>query len=239
MAILEMIRPDAPFDSDALRQQSLLAAWFSPGFPVGGFAFSHGLEWAHEAGAITGATALEAWCHDVLTLGSGRSDAIFLNAARRATREGDAQALGETVELASASQPSRERHMEASVQGRAFFDLARALYPAPAFAMLDGHARLTLPVVAGVAGAAHAIDGAALTCAYLSAFVANLCSAAVRLGAVGQTDGQRVVAALASSARALALDAQRLGLDDLGGCALRSDLASIQHEIQHARLFRS
>ena len=235
-----MIRPDAPFDSDALRQQSLLAAWFSPGFPVGGFAFSHGLEWAQEAGAISSRATLEDWCLDVLTQGAGRADAILLNAARRAARDGDAAGLRAAVDLAYASQPSRERFLEASLQGRAFFDLTRALYPAPGLALPpDCAARVTLPVAAGVAGAAHRVDGAALTNAYLSAFIAALCSAAVRLGAVGQTDGQRVVAALGPPARALALEAQRLTLDDLGGAALRSDLASLGHEVQNARLFRS
>lgn len=235
-----MIRPDAPFDSDALRQQSLLAAWFSPGFPVGGFAFSHGLEWAQESGLIGSRPALEAWCLDVLTQGAGRADAILLNAARRSVRDDDAEALREAVDLAYASQPSRERHLEASVQGRAFLDLVRAIYPAPALASLDRQEnRVTFPVAAGVAGAAHRIDGAALTCAYLTGLAANLCSAAVRLGAVGQTDGQRVLSALTPAARVLSLDAQRLTLDDLGGCAMTSDIASLLHETQHARLFRS
>ena len=126
------------------------------------------------------------------------------------------------------------------MQGRAFFDLVTAIYPAPGLARLAPFARrITLPVAVGVAGAAHRIDGAALTTAYLCAFMGNLCSAAVRLGAVGQTDGQRVVAALAAPVRALALEAQLLSTDDLGGAALRSDLAALSHEIQNARLFRS
>jgi urease accessory protein len=232
-----MMRPAAPLESDALRQQSLLTAWFSPGFPIGGFAFSHGLEQAQEAGAVRDAATLESWCLDVLREGTGRADAILVVAARNAH---GATTLAPIVDLAFAAQPSRERFMEATLQGRAFLDLVRALYPAPGLSALDAHAgRVTLPVAAGVAGAAHGIEGAALVNAHLFAFMANLCSAAVRLGAVGQTDGQRTLAALAAPTRALALEAQHLSLDDLGGSAMASDLASLLHEVQNARLFRS
>lgn len=235
-----MMRPAAPPEADALRQQSLLAAWFSPAFPIGGFAFSHGVEQAQESGAVRDAATLEQWCLDVLREGTGRADAILLVAARDAALAGDAEALARAVDLAFAAQPSRERFMEATLQGRAFLDLVAALYPAPGLSLLDARKeQVTLPVAAGVAGAAHAIEGAALANAYLFAFMANLCSAAVRLGAVGQTDGQRTLAALAAPARALALEAQHLTPDDLGGAAMASDLASLLHEVQNARLFRS
>jgi urease accessory protein len=228
-------------EAEALRQQALLAAWFSPSFPIGGFAFSHGLEWAQEAGGLSGLTALEAWIGDALQFGSGRQDAILMNAARRAAIAGDAAAIAEVVALGAAAQPSRERFMEATVQGRAFFDLARALYPHASLNRLDAALtkRMTFAVAAGLVGAAHRVEAAALTAAYLSGFVANLASAAVRLGVVGQTDGQRVIAALAGSVITLAREATRLTLDDLGGAALRSDLASLLHEVQNARLFRS
>ena len=68
---------------------------------------------------------------------------------------------------------------------------------------------------------------------------ANFVSAAVRLGAIGQTDGQRTLAGILLVVRALARLAAGAGLDDLGACAFRSDIAAILHETQYSRLFRS
>ena len=76
--------------------------------------------------------------------------------------------------------------------------------------------------------------------AFLHAVAANLVSAGVRLVPLGQTDGQRVLAALepviARPPRARALDT---ALDDIGSAAFRADIASMRHETQYTRLFRS
>jgi urease accessory protein len=61
----------------------------------------------------------------------------------------------------------------------------------------------------------------------------------VRLGVVGQSDGQRVIAALMPGVREVAAFAASSTFDDLGGCAFRSDLAALRHESQYTRLFRS
>jgi urease accessory protein len=69
--------------------------------------------------------------------------------------------------------------------------------------------------------------------------IANLVSAAVRLGAIGQTDGQKTLAGVLPDVRRVAREAAGAGLDDLGSCAFRSDIAAIRHETQYSRLFRS
>jgi urease accessory protein len=75
--------------------------------------------------------------------------------------------------------------------------------------------------------------------AYAVAFIGTLGSAAIRLGVIGQSDAQRVVAALMDRILAASAFAQVSTLDDLGAATWRSDLASLQHETQHTRLFRS
>ena len=95
---------------------SLLLTWLSPAFPIGSFAYSHGLEWAVEAGDVTDEAALQAWIGDVVELGSGRSDLILLRHAYRA----DAAGLRALAELAEAAQPCRERRDETMGQGTAF-----------------------------------------------------------------------------------------------------------------------
>ena len=229
--------------TERTRQNLLLLAWFSPAFPVGGFAFSHGLEWAQETGAVTSRATLETWLADVLSNGSGRTDAILLAATWRAATQADIPALTDILDLAAALQPSAERFLEASVQGTAFLQVVKAAYPSPALETITAPplalARLTLPVAAGLCGAAHGIALEALIVAYLAGFVANLSSAAVRLGIVGQTDGQRIIAALHPGLAATAEAASRATLDDLGSATLRADLFSLQHETQYSRLFRS
>ena len=61
-----------------------LLIWLSPAFPVGAYAYSHGLEWAVEAGDVVDAASLEVWLVDLLAFGAPRSDAILFVAAFRA-----------------------------------------------------------------------------------------------------------------------------------------------------------
>ena len=74
---------------------------------------------------------------------------------------------------------------------------------------------------------------------YLHALAANLISAGVRLIPLGQTDGQRVLAALEPVVAATAQRALATPLDEVGSAAFRADLASLRHETQYTRLFRS
>ena len=218
-----------------------LLVWLSPSFPVGAFAYSHGLEWAVEAGDISNAATCEAWISDLLVHGSGYNDAIIMAAAYRAVTIRDRAALGVVAELAVAMQPSSERHLEAIAQGNAFLTAARAAWEVPSLAFLksawDGD--VAYPVAVGALSAGHDIPLSTTLDAFLLAFSATLVSAAVRLGPIGQTDAQRILAALMPTIRKTAILASTSTLDDLGSAAFRSDLASLRHETQYTRLFRS
>ena len=218
-----------------------LLVWLSPSFPVGAFAYSHGLEWAVEAGDISNAATCEAWISDLLVHGSGYNDAIIMAAAYRAVTIRDSAALGVVAELAVAMQPSSERHLEAIAQGNAFLTAARAAWEVPSLAFLksawDGD--VAYPVAVGALSAGHDIPLSTTLDAFLLAFSATLVSAAVCLGPIGQTDAQRILAALMPTIRKTAILASTSTLDDLGSAAFRSDLASLRHETQYTRLFRS
>jgi urease accessory protein len=218
-----------------------LLVWLSPGFPVGAFAYSHGLEWAVESGDIHDGASLLTWIGALVRVGSARSDAVLLAAAWRAVVAGDDAQLAAVTEVACALQPSRERHLETTQQGNAFVLAVRAAWPTPAMDRLsacwDGD--IAYPAALGVAAAGHGIALRPLLDAFLLAFVSNLVSAAVRLGPVGQTDGQRTIAALMGAIRETAALAEASTLDDLGSATMRSDLASMRHETQYSRLFRS
>jgi urease accessory protein len=218
-----------------------LLLWLSPAFPVGGFAFSHGLEWAAEKGWVKDRASLEAWLADLVTLGPLVNDLTLLAAAWRAVASGDEAALGEAVDLAVALQPSAERHLEAVTQGGAFIAQIEASWSCDAITHLKTlrSGDIAYCTAVAVAAAGHGIELGAVLTAYGLAAVSNLVSAAVRLGVVGQTDGQRTLATLVPTIEAAARRARTATLDDIGGACWRSDLASLQHETQYTRLFRS
>jgi urease accessory protein len=218
-----------------------LMAWLSPSYPIGAYSYSSGIEWAVEAGDVTDAAALEHWLAVVIGEGGGFCDAVFFVHAHRAAACSDDAALRAVAELAAVFSPSKERHLETTAQGRAFLDTTRAAWPAPALdrllAVWDG--AVALPIAVGVASAGHGIGLVPALHAYLHAMTANLISTGLRLVPLGQTDGQRILAALEPVATATAARALVTPLDDVGGAAFRADLASMRHETQYTRLFRS
>jgi urease accessory protein len=207
-----------------------LFAWLSPGYPVGAFAFSHGLEWAVEAGDVSDRATLADWVGDLMRHGAGRTDAILAASACRAA--GDEAALAEVAELAEALAPSGERRVETAALGAAFAEVTAAAWGGAA-------AAAAYPVAFGTAVARHGVPLEPALALYLQAFAANLVSAGIRLGVVGQTEGQRVQASLLPLCGEVAAEAVAATLDEVGGSVLAADIASMRHETQGTRLFRS
>ena len=218
-----------------------LLTWLSPSFPVGGFSYSSGIEWAVEAGDIKDAASLRDWLAAVLTDGSGFCDGVFLAQAHRATEAGEHAVLRDVSELAAAFVPSRERQLETSAQGRAFIEIARAAWHCDGLdqAVAACNSAIVYPVAVGIVSAAHAIPLVPSLHAFLHALVSNWISAGARLIPLGQTDSQRVLAALEPVVAATAGRAINATQDDLGSATFRADLASMRHETQYTRLFRS
>jgi urease accessory protein len=218
-----------------------LMAWLSPAYPVGAFSYSSGIEWAVESGDITDAETLKRWLAVTIAEGSGFCDAVFFVHAHRAVTAENDGALRDVAELAAAFAPSRERHLETTAQGRAFVEATRAAWPCAALdrlaAIWDG--AMAYPVAVGVAAAGHGVPIEPALSAYLHAVTANLISAGVRLIPLGQTDGQRLLAAFEPIVAATAPRALGTPLDQAGGAAFRADIASMRHETQYTRLFRS
>jgi urease accessory protein len=214
-------------------------AWLSPSYPIGAFSYSSGLEWAVEAGDIRDAATLQDWIAAMLEEGGGFCDAVLFAEAHRLTAAGEDAALRAVAELAAALAPSKERHLETTAQGRAFLDTTRAAWSCAAVERLAPLPEVALPVAVATACAGHAVPLAPALSAYLHAQAATLISAGVRLIPLGQTDGQRVLAALEPVVAATAARAIDTPVDELGGAAFRADIASMRHETQYTRLFRS
>jgi urease accessory protein len=218
-----------------------LMTWLSPSFPVGAFSYSSGLEWAVEAGDIVDAMSLRDWLAAMLADGPGFCDAIFLAQSYQAAVAGDDAGLREISELAVAFVPSRERHLETLAQGRAFIEIARAAWNSGDLDRSIAHCggSIVYPVAVGLVSAAHAIPLPLTLHAFLHALTANWISAGARLVPLGQTDSQRVLASLETIVDATTASALVASLDDLGSATFRADLASMRHETQYTRLFRS
>jgi urease accessory protein len=214
-----------------------LLAWLSPAFPTGGFAYSHAIEWAVEAGDITNGATLHDWLDTILRHGSGRSDAILCRHAHRAAA--DLDALAALTELALATAPAAERRAEAIHQGNAFIAAARAWHPETLTALAARVGDVPYAIAVGAMAGAHAIAESTAAAALLHAFAANLISAAVRIIPLGQSTGLAVLAALEPTILAVAHETETATLDDLGGATWRADLAAMRHETQYTRLFRS
>ena len=218
-----------------------LMAWLSPAYPVGAFSYSSGIEWAVESGDIRDVETLQSWLEVVLTQGGGFCDAVFFVHAHRAIEGHHDSALSEVAELAAAFAPSKERHLEATAQGRAFIEATRAAWPCAAIDRLTTvwNGPIAYPLAVAAAAAGHGVPVEPALGAYLHAVTANLISAGVRLIPLGQTDGQRLLAAFEPVIAATAARALATLLDHVGGAAFRADIASMRHETQYTRLFRS
>lgn len=218
-----------------------LLVWLSPAFPVGSFAYSHGIEWAFEAGDVTDAKSTEAWISDLIECGGPWSDSVLLAAAHRAASTMDPDTLKGISEFAAALALSRERKLETIAQGEAFMSAVNAAWTNEMLEKITGALgkEVAYPVAIGIASAAHEIPLRVTLESYLLAVVSNFVSAAVRLIPLGQTDGTKIVSRLAPRVREIASRAEKSTIEDVGGAAIRSDIASMKHETQYTRLFRS
>jgi urease accessory protein len=214
-----------------------LMTWLSPAYPVGAFSYSHGLEMLVEEGKIRNRSELSAWIGDILLFGGGHNDAIFFRHAYAAAHDPDA--LRNLAELGLAFVPSAERRLETAAQGAAFCKITRATWGSAALDALGDDISPIYPIAVGVAAAEHGIVLDDALSAYLHGFAANLVSAGVRLVPLGQTDGQRVLQDLESVISEVARSTFGMSLAELGGAAIMADIASMAHETQYSRLFRS
>jgi urease accessory protein len=214
--------------------------WLSPAFPVGGFSYSHGLEWVVESGKVKDAAALGDWIEGVLVHGAGRTDAILLAEAWRAMSAADATRLDAVAELAAAFATSAERRLETLAQGTAFLSAVKAVWSHSTLdSLVHTHTEIAYPVAVGTCAAAHGLPLPETAQAFVQAFAANLVSAGVRLIPLGQTDGLRVIARLEPLIPRVVAEALAASLNDAGGIAVMADIASMRHETQYTRLFRS
>ncbi|MDL2405350.1 urease accessory protein UreF [Rhizobium calliandrae] len=211
-----------------------LMTWLSPAFPVGSFAYSGGLESAVHDGLVQDAASLRDWIIALIRHGSVWNDAVLLAQAHGAGN--DAARLAEAAVLAEALAGSKERHQETMLLGEAFLSAANA-WPHPVFSILP--AKTAYPVAVGAVAGAHGIPREKALAAFLHALASQMLSAGIRLGVIGQKDGVAILAALEDVITEAAKRAAQSSLNDLGAATVHAEIASLRHEKQGTRLFRS
>jgi urease accessory protein len=217
-----------------------LQSWLSPTFPNGAYSYSHGLEWAAEAGHIHDRSSLVDWLETDLCYGSGRNEAVFFSEAYRCAIDGDRAKLAWVAELAAASRGTGEFALESSQQATACLTTLGQVWPDR---ILDIFSEMQIqPVLAVILGARSARERIPVRVAlpaFLHSYVANLVTAGVRLIPLGQTDGQLAIAELDYAVLSASAQGDDATLDDLGSAGFMVEFASIAHETQYTRLFRS
>ncbi|MBY3214063.1 urease accessory protein UreF [Rhizobium laguerreae] len=211
-----------------------LTAWLSPAFPIGSFAYSGGLERAVADELVTDAASLAAWTGTLIGNGSVWNDAVLLAESHR--HQAQAVRLAEIAALAEALAGSRERHQETMLLGEAFLAAARA-WPDEVFERLPD--KVAYPIAVGAVTGAYGIKPKKALAAFLHAYASQAVSSGIRLGVAGQRDGVAVLAGLEDHIAEVARRVSVSTLDDLGSATVQADIASLRHETQATRLFRS
>jgi urease accessory protein len=214
-----------------------LMTWLSPAFPVGGFAYSHGLESAIAERAITNAATLSAWLETLLLRGSGWNDLVLFAEGFRAEVARDGARMVAVCELATALGGSMERRAETRALGMAFDAAALPWRDGGTPAADPAEAPYPVAVARLAAGAGIALPSA--LAAYAHGFCANLVAVATRLVPLGQSQMVAVLHRLEAAQIEAAGRAESSTLDDLGSSAILSDIAAMRHESMTTRLFRS
>jgi urease accessory protein len=215
--------------------------------PVGAYSYSEGIESLVETGAIDNAASLRNWLQDSLEFGAIRVEAAVAVRAFRAAKIGDLKALCYWNGWATAAKETEELRSQSWQMGRTLMRLLldlRSPVPTPSMTIVQefvesGGNQCNFAIGFGIAAACWQIEEEDAVLGYLYSWATNLASAGVKLIPLGQTAGQQLLLDLRSQISCTAQEVLKLEDDDLGSCSWGLALASMAHETQYTRLFRS
>ena len=210
----------------------------SPSLPIGGFAYSRGLETAVERGWVTDLASTGAWARGHLQETLTRLDGPLLLRLLDAFVRGDRASAERWARWARACRETSELARESEAMGGA---LARWAVDLGLASPDDVRAPIRDAHVAVYALAAHrlGLDAGDALRAFLWSSCEATVAAAVKLVPLGQTDGQRLLLALGAQLERAVETVRGVEDEDLGALTFGLAIASAWHETQHTRLFRS
>ena len=222
-----MVRPEHQ-DTNINYKYHKVMAWLSPSFPVGAFAYSHGLEFEISVGNISRSDDLYNWLSDILQYGSVWNDLILFCEAYKAKEN----ALNNLSETAKAFAQSKERYNETIEMGKAFSKIISSInrfdfQPMP------------LPIIVGYISKLERISLEYILPLYAHSFMSNLINASTRLIPLGQTEAQKLLFDLFPLIDQVSIQAMKSNIYDMKNKCVLADLASMKHETLKVRLFKS
>jgi urease accessory protein len=210
----------------------------SPALPVGGFSYSSGLESAIETGLVHDAASAFDWIDDAMTLVVGRFDAPLIAAALQACAADDRPRLAELNRIALAARETAELRLESEQMG---YSLVRWIAEVPAGGALPLDCTRPVAVTVAWAMAAWRLQLAAsdAVTGFLWSFAENQVIVLIKTIPMGQIQAQRVLHRLGPRIDDVATAALALPRERWSNAAPALAIASMRHETQYSRLFRS
>lgn len=217
----------------------------SPALPVGAYSYSEGLEMLVDTGTINNKQSLKHWLEQELRFGAIRLEAAVMVRAYQSAQLGDTAALGYWNNWLSAARETEELRSSSWQMGRSLMRLLLELQP---LEMRNSCLNLAdaagLPcnfaIAFGIAAAHWEIEApSSVLLGYLHSWATNLVTAGIKLIPLGQTTGQQLLKDLHANISSATEEILALRDDDLNSCGWGLSLASMAHETQYTRLFRS
>lgn len=211
----------------------------SAALPVGAYSYSEGLERLVEQGIVTDAAQLQGWLLQELNVGAIRLEAALLGRAYDAAQAADWERLQAWNQWLSAARETEELRQQSWQMGRSLLRLLQVLAPDLGDRLAPLQETCNFAVAFALAAAHWRIPREAALLGYLHGWSSNLINAGVKLIPLGQTAGQCLLLELQPVLESTAQEVLALEDDALGSCGWGLSLASMQHETQYTRLFRS
>lgn len=214
----------------------------SPALPVGAYSYSEGLESVIDAGKMPTVQILQEWLTQELQIGSMRTEAAILAQSYGAAERRDWAGVVSWNQQLSALREAEELRSQSWQMGRSLLRLFVDLEPDGLDAALvatlqsdgcNGAIAFSLVAAQWHLGMRTTVLG------YLYSWATNLVGAGIKLIPLGQTAGQRLLLNLQPVIEAATTAALVLPVEQLGSCGWGVTLASMTHETQYSRLFRS
>jgi urease accessory protein len=219
---------------------SLLSALHlaSPALPVGGFAYSQGLEQAIEDRWVTDKEQAYAWIRDGLLLNLARQELPWWLHCYEAASQQQWDVLIDGNQQLSAMRETAELRLESVQMG---YSMARLFAQWPLAQVLVDLKGVTWSYPAAYASlaACTGVEKETALTAYLWSWVENQVLAAMKIVPLGQVEGQELLHRLKEDIPAACLVAQSIRITEAGSAAFGLALTSTRHETQYSRLFRS
>ncbi|MDB9320342.1 urease accessory protein UreF [Nodularia spumigena CS-591/04] len=211
----------------------------SPGLPVGAYSYSEGLEMLVEKGIISAQNSLKHWLEAELHYGAVRLDAAVMVRSAQSAAMGDISALSRWNMWLSAARETQELRASSWQMGRSLTQLLGKLQPEIIPLVNAVGNPCNYAIAFGIAVTHWQINIKAALLAYLHSWASNLITSGVKLIPLGQTAGQELLLELQPLISTAVGEILALEDDELSCCSWGLSLASMQHETQYTRLFRS